>query len=129
VELSFSKVFCFLFRVFRTIVFEYDPNLVFSGWDAMSQSGRWGLGTYQGDAPLDLMSRLMEQIKLDRILYAAATHINRVYRGWRARLRLVRTAGPGWRRYRVTRDKWVNGTLSPFWQRLGEVADLWSRHM
>ena len=101
----------------------------------MSQSGRWGLGTYQGDAPLDLMSRLMEHIKLDRILYAAATHINRVYRGWRARLRLVRTDGTvKYQRYRITRDKWVyhaNGTrtLSAFWQRLGEVADLWSRHM
>ena len=61
-----SKVFRFLFWVSQTIIFEYDPNLVFSGWDAMSQSGRLGLGTYQGDAPFEIIERILRLWGVDR---------------------------------------------------------------
>ena len=30
----------------------------------MSLSGRWGLGTYQGDAPLEIMNRILQELQL-----------------------------------------------------------------
>ena len=46
----------------------------------MGLSGRWGLGTYQGKAPLDIMNRILQELQLAQWLERVKAFYMKMYK-------------------------------------------------